>query len=88
MYQVIFANTSIVGYGILLSDAKPGIHYFGCFVISLGLYITLGIPLAWLPTNQPRYWKHTTATAIQLTFGNCAGIMAPFVSFPFPYPLE
>lgn len=79
MYQVIFASTSIVGYGILLSDARAGVKYFGCFVISLGLYITLGIPLAWLPTNQPRYGKRTTATGMQLTIGNCAGIMAPFV---------
>lgn len=83
MYQVIFASTSIVGYGILLSDARAGVKYFGCFVISLGLYITLGIPLAWLPTNQPRYGKRTTATGLQLTVGNCAGIMAPFVSLYF-----
>lgn len=27
--------------------------------------------------TDPRYGKRTYATAMQLTFGNCAGIMAP-----------
>jgi hypothetical protein len=43
----------------------------------LGLYVSVGIPLAWLPSNQPRYGKRTTASGMQLTIGNCAGIMAP-----------
>ncbi len=45
----------------------------------MGLYVTVGIPLAWLPTNSPRYGKRTTATGMQLTFGNASGIMAPFI---------
>jgi hypothetical protein len=31
--------------------------------------VSVGIPLAWLPTNQPRYGKRTTATGMQLTIG-------------------
>jgi MFS family permease len=92
---VTFCVVTMVGYGILLGDVSSGVHYFGCFVVAMGtydpdqycwsshypgLYVSVGIPLAWLPTNQPRYGKRTTATGMQLTIGNCAGIMAPFVS--------
>ncbi|MCJ1301982.1 hypothetical protein MMC08_004783 [Hypocenomyce scalaris] len=79
VYCVIFGFISVVGYGILLADASPGVHYFGCFVVALGLYVVVGIPLAWLPSNQPRYGKRTTATGLQLMIGNTSGIMAPFL---------
>jgi hypothetical protein len=36
-----------------------------------------------LPTNSPRYGKRTTATGLQLTIGNSAGIMSAFI-----YPIE
>lgn len=68
----------MVGYGILLSDSSSGIRYFGCFVVTFGLYVIVGIPLAWLPANNPRYGKRTTATGLQLTIGNASGIMSPY----------
>lgn len=80
LYVVIFGIVSIVGYGLLISPTHQGVHYAGCFLVAFGLYVFVGIPLAWVPTNQPRYGKRTTATGIQLTIGNVAGIMAPFVS--------
>lgn len=80
LYCVIFGLVSIVGYGILMADTGPGVHYFACFVIALGLYVVVGLPLAWLPTNCPRYGKRTTAGGMQLMIGNTSGIMAPFVS--------
>ena len=79
-YAVMFGAISVVGYGVLLSKASAGVHYFGCFLIALGLYVVVGLPLAWLPNNQPRYGKRTTATGLQLTVGNSSGVMAPFVS--------
>jgi len=81
MYAVSFACISIIGYGILLSDASSGVHYFGCFLVAMGLYVSVGLPLAWLPNNCPRYGKRTAASGFQLTVGNASGIMAPFVSF-------
>ena len=81
VYCVVFGGISVIGYGILISESGPGVHYFGCFVVAMGLYVVAGLPLAWLPNNQPRYGKRTTATGLQLTIGNCSGIMAPFVSF-------
>ncbi|KAL8732373.1 MAG: hypothetical protein Q9166_002771 [cf. Caloplaca sp. 2 TL-2023] len=79
LYTVVFGAISVVGYGILISDASMGVHYFGCFLVAMGLYVTTGLPLAWLPNNQPRYGKRTTATGMQLTIGNASGIMAPFL---------
>jgi sugar phosphate permease len=70
---------SIVGYALLISPVPFSAQYAGCFLVAIGLYVAVGIPLAWLPTNNPRYGKRTTATGLQLTIGNTSGIMAPFV---------
>ncbi|RFU75244.1 mfs transporter [Trichoderma arundinaceum] len=79
IFAVIFGLISVVGYAVLLSDSAPGVHYFGCFLVAGGLYVVVGIPIAWLPNNAPRYGKRTTATGMQLTFGNAAGIMSAFI---------
>jgi MFS family permease len=83
LYSCLLGIVSIVGYAMLLSDTSSGVHYAGCFLVAMGLYVCVGLPLAWLPTNCPRYGKRTTATGLQLSIGNCAGIMAPFVSTLF-----
>lgn len=68
------------GYALLVSPAPGGVKYFGTILSAMGLYIVVGIPLAWLPSNNPRYGKRTVASGLQLTIGNTAGIPAPFVS--------
>ncbi|KAF7550399.1 hypothetical protein G7Z17_g5738 [Cylindrodendrum hubeiense] len=83
MFCVIFGAISVIGYAILLADVPSGVHYFGCFLVAGGLYVVVGLPLAWLPTNSPRYGKRTTGTGMQLTWGNAAGIMSAFI-----YPAE
>ncbi|KAL7619563.1 hypothetical protein AAE478_010104 [Parahypoxylon ruwenzoriense] len=79
VFCVIFGAISVVGYGVLLSDSSAGVHYFGCFLVATGLYVIVGLPLAWLPNNTPRYGKRTTANGMQLTSGNAAGIMSSFI---------
>lgn len=79
LFTVIFCGITIIGYGVLMADAAPGVHYFGCFLVATGLYVCVGLPLAWLPTNLPRFGKRTFATGLQLTFGNISGIMTPFL---------
>jgi len=79
LYIIIFAIVSIIGYGILLADASSGVHYFGCFLVAMGLFVAAGLPIAWLPSNSPRYGKRTAATGLQFTCGNASGIMAPFL---------
>lgn len=83
VYTVIFGIISIAGYAMLISDSSSGVHYAGCFLVALGLYVAVGLPIAWLLSNNPRYGKRTTATGLQLMFGNCAGIMSSFL-----YPKE
>ncbi|KAI4627562.1 uncharacterized protein J4E87_004126 [Alternaria ethzedia] len=78
-YSILLGVVSIVGYAMLISDASSGVHYAGCFLVAMGLYVCVGLPLAWLPTNLPRYGKRTTATGLQLSIGNCAGIMSAFI---------
>jgi MFS family permease len=80
LWSVAMGLISIAGYAMLISDSSSGVHYAGCFLVAMGLYVCVGLPLAWLPTNSPRYGKRTTATGLQLTIGNCSGIMASFVS--------
>ncbi|QMW45059.1 hypothetical protein G4B11_008479 [Aspergillus flavus] len=79
LFICIFSAVSVVGYGILISDTSSGVHYFGALLIALGLYVAVGLPLAWLPTTLPRYGKRTFATGLQLTFGNISGVMSPFL---------
>ena len=43
LYTVIFGAISVIGYGILVSDASTGVHYLGCFLVAMGLYVTTGV---------------------------------------------
>ncbi|KAL2753174.1 hypothetical protein ACRALDRAFT_2110862 [Sodiomyces alcalophilus JCM 7366] len=79
LFCVIFGTISVIGYALLISPVPHGVHYLGCFFVAAGLYVVVGLPLAWLPNNTPRYGKRTTANGMQLSMGNCAGIMAPFI---------
>lgn len=74
-----FGVVSIIGYAILLSDATNGIHYFGCFLVAMGLYVSVGLCYPLLASNLPRYGKRTTGIGLQLTIGNAAGIYAPYL---------
>ena len=80
IFPIIFGLICTAGYAILVSSAPGNVKYFGCFLAAMGLYVVVGIPLAWLPSNNPRYGKRTVATGLQLTIGNSAGVPAPFVS--------
>lgn len=48
VFCVIFGMISVVGYAVLLSDTSPGVHYFGCFLVACGLYVVVGLPIAWV----------------------------------------
>lgn len=85
VFTVALGLVCTVGYAILVSTAPSGVKYFGCCLAAMGLYVIVGLPLAWLPSNNPRYGKRTVATGLQLTIGNSAGIPAPFVSYSFNF---
>lgn len=83
IWVLALGTVSTCGYGMLISNGGPAVHYAGCFLVATGMFVVIGLPLAWLPTNLPRYGKRTTAIAMQAMIGNSAGIMASFL-----YPKE
>lgn len=48
LFCVIFGFMSVIGYAILVSDTPTSVHYFACFVVAAGLYVVVGLPLAWV----------------------------------------
>ena len=57
LFCVIFGTLSVIGYAILLSDSPSGVHYFGCFLVAGGLYVVVGLPLAWVSGgDDDDYW--------------------------------
>ncbi|KAK6069557.1 major facilitator superfamily transporter [Seiridium cupressi] len=57
IFVVIFGAVSVVGYGVLLSNSSAGVHYFGCFLVAMGLYVAVGLPLAWVSIIRPVHWE-------------------------------
>jgi hypothetical protein len=72
----------IAGYAMLLSQSGPAVTYAGTFVLACGLYTSVGIPIAWLPGNKPRWGKRAFATAAQAAASNMAGAFMPFIFHP------
>lgn len=48
LFCAIFGSISVIGYGVLISPTSNGVHYFGCFLVAAGLYVVVGLPLAWV----------------------------------------
>lgn len=48
LFCVIFGSVSAAGYAVLLADVAAGVHYFACFLVAGGLYVVVGLPLAWV----------------------------------------
>ncbi|KAF3920262.1 hypothetical protein AA313_de0208292 [Arthrobotrys entomopaga] len=77
--SLIAAGVSITGYVLLITPVPSGVRYFGCFLIAAGLYVAVGLPLAWNLVNIPRYGKKSAASGFQLTMGNASGVMAAYL---------
>lgn len=71
-YTVLFGVVCVVGYGVLISDSSAGVHYFGCFLVSTGLYVVVGIPLSWLPASA--LLRHLSRR-VQLTHSQISHVM-------------
>lgn len=55
LFCVIFGAISVVGYGVLLADVASSVHYFACFLVAGGLYVVVGLPLAWVCFFCPQF---------------------------------
>jgi MFS family permease len=83
VYCSIMSLITMIGYCLLTANLSPGAHYAGCMIVGFAIFISNCLPLAWLPTNNPRYGKRAVANGMQLTIGNLGGLISPFVS-PLP----
>lgn len=52
---VCFGVASVVGYMLLICPVPAGVLYAGTCIVGLGIYAALGLPIAWLNSNNPRY---------------------------------
>ncbi|KAK7753359.1 hypothetical protein SLS62_004649 [Diatrype stigma] len=67
------------GYAMLLANRGAALSYAGCCVAAAGQYVQGTLSVAWLAGNKPRYGKRAFATGVQISIGNSAGIVAPFL---------
>ena len=69
-----------IGYAILLSQSASNLSsetkYAAVFLATLGGYVSTPLALVWLSNNLSGHWKRAFGSAIQVTIGNIAGIVA------------
>ena len=79
-YAFIMAGISLatIGYVILLVQKGVPIagRYFAIYLITVGGYIAQPVTLVWLNNNMGGHYKRSASAAMQIGFGNCAGIIA------------
>ncbi|KAL4934718.1 major facilitator superfamily domain-containing protein [Aspergillus undulatus] len=71
------------GYILLLAQSTipVGARYFALFAITGGGYLTQPILMGWLSNNMAGHYKQSIASAMQIGFGNCGGLVASNVFF-------
>lgn len=52
VFCVTFGAISVIGYAVLLSNSSTGVHYMACFFVAGGLYVVVGLPLAWVSPSS------------------------------------
>ncbi|KAL4791728.1 major facilitator superfamily domain-containing protein [Aspergillus venezuelensis] len=77
-----------IGYILLLcqSTIPVGARYFALFAITGGGYLTQPILMGWLSNNMAGHYKQSIASAMQIGFGNCGGLVASNVFFDSEAP--
>ncbi|KAL6230786.1 major facilitator superfamily domain-containing protein [Aspergillus navahoensis] len=77
-----------VGYVMLLcqSSIPVGARYFALFAITGGGYLTQPILMGWLSNNVAGHYKQSIASAMQIGFGNCGGLVASNIFFDSEKP--
>ncbi|KAJ8474823.1 hypothetical protein ONZ51_g6965 [Trametes cubensis] len=67
---------ALVGFGINISDAPIGVKYFGLYFAVVGTLAVTPIIITWLGNNAVGHYKRGVGIAVQLMFGNIAGIIS------------
>lgn len=77
-FAMLGVFSSTIGYIILLLQAHFAIpiRYMAIFFVLTGSTITQPVVLVWLSNNMGGHVKRSVGSALQIGFGNCAGIAA------------
>ncbi|KAI0327048.1 MFS general substrate transporter [Cubamyces sp. BRFM 1775] len=67
---------AFVGFGINISDASIGVKYFGLYLAVVGTFAGTPLIIAWMGNNAVGHYKRGVGIAMQLMFGNIAGIIS------------
>lgn len=88
-FTMVGVVVATIGYILLLSQRQisVGVRYFALFLVVSGGYITQPVTLAWLSNNVSGHYKRSVASAMQVGFGNCGGIVASNVFLQAELPL-
>ncbi|KAJ5775766.1 uncharacterized protein N7511_000777 [Penicillium nucicola] len=82
-------SIATLGYAILLAQRSVpvGVRYFALFAITSGGYIAQPLLIGWLSNNMSGHYKQAVASAMQIGFGNCGGLVASnvFLSSEAPF---
>lgn len=77
-FTMIGVFVATIGYIILLAQhtVSVSVRYFAIYLVLVGGYITQPLTLVWLANNMGGHYKRSINAAMQIGFGNCAGIIA------------
>lgn len=67
-----------IGFIILLcqTPVPVGARYFAIYAVTGGAYMTQPVLIGWLNNNMGGHYKRSIASAMQIGFGNCGGLVA------------
>ncbi|OSC99284.1 MFS general substrate transporter [Trametes coccinea BRFM310] len=73
----IFAGllSALIGFSINISDASIGAKYFGMFLVVIGSNLCSPMVISWQSNNVVGHYKRGIGIAMQVMYGNVAGII-------------
>ena len=77
-FAIAGISIATIGYVILLAqkEVPVGGRYFAIYLVTAGGYVAQPIALVWLNNNLAGHYKRSAGAAMQIGFGNVAGIIA------------
>ena len=71
-------SLAIIGYVILMVEARPAVHYGGTFFVASGVFACSPAVMGWLNNNLAPHYVRATGTGLQLAIANSAAFIATF----------
>ena len=67
------AFVSLIGFIVLYTQSSPGTSYAGVIIVTIGLFPTIAVNIAWAGGNADGVAKRGVVLAMVLGFGNLGG---------------